>query len=209
MAPPAPLTARQLGRAPLARQGLLQPITGPAATAMARIGSLQAQHPEWPPVALAARAASRRTADLAGALERREVVRSEVVTLRGDDGRTLVDVVDAPRPDPETAPPRLLARWDSLLLSHGSKHRQRIIADEHRPTVFSRNADVLPTFLLDGIVAGTWELSRSDERAAITLRPFSRVPRADADPLVAEAERLLGLLAPDARRSVELAPRGS
>ena len=208
MAPAAPLTARQLGRATLARQGLLQPITGPAAAAVARIGSLQAQHPEWPPVALAAhvgrvKGGIRVWGDAVAALS------DEVVTLRGDDGRTLVDVVDAPRPDPETAPPRLLARWDSLLLSHGSKHRQRIIADEHRPTVFSRNADVLPTFLLDGIVAGTWELSRSDERAAITLRPFSRVPRADADPLVAEAERVLGLLAPDARRSVELAPRGS
>ena len=50
----------------------------------------------------------------------------EIVTLRADDGRTLVDLASAPRPEPDTpAPPRLLARWDSLLLSHGSKHRQR------------------------------------------------------------------------------------
>jgi hypothetical protein len=134
----------------------------------------------------------------------------ETVTLRGDDGRSLVDLVDAPRPEPDTpAPPRLLARWDSLLLSHSPKHRQRVIADEHRSSVFSKNADVLPTFLLDGAVAGTWELSRSQDRAAINLRPFARVPRRDAGPLVAEAERVLGLLAPDAERSVELAPGSS
>lgn len=397
MAPPAPLTARHLGRATLARQGLLESIDAPADEAVARLGSLQAQHPEWPPVALVARAANRWTADLAGALDRREVVRSslmritihvvaaadlwpmftvmrplrlaqwrlllkadphdsslgrrmtaahevavaalrerplssleldrlmaaevghqatatsrpawrdpdarvvvraawrhfaatvplvhvphdgegygrsryalasdwlgvddpgldeararvhlarrylaafgpasvddlaayvgrgkggigvwrdavaalgdEAVALHADDGRTLLDLVDAPRPDPETpAPPRLLARWDSLLLSHASKHRQRIIADEHRSSVFSKNADVLPTFLLDGVVAGTWELSRDDGRVAITLRPFAPVRRRDADPLVAEAERVLGLLQPDAERSVELAPRST
>jgi hypothetical protein len=398
MAPPAPLTARDLGRATLARQGLLEPITARAERAVARLVSLQAQHPEWPPVALAARAASRGAADLTGALHRREVVRSslmritihvvaaadlwpmfavvrplrlaqwrvllkadphesalgrrikaahqvaiaalrerphssleldrllsskvgeatssvtrpawrdpdarvvvraawrhfaamvplvhvphdgegygrsryalaadwlgmeeepeidegaarihvarrylqgfgpasvddlvayvgrgkggigvwrdalaalgeETVTLRGDDGRTLVDLVDAPRPDPATpAPPRLLARWDSLLLSHGSKHRGRVIADQHRPAVFSRNADVLPTFLVDGMVAGTWELSRSDGQAAIRLQPFAAVRRDDREPLMAEAERVLGLIAPNADRSVELAPRGS
>jgi hypothetical protein len=134
----------------------------------------------------------------------------DVVKLPAADGRTLYDLDDAPRPDPDTpAPPRLLARWDSLLLSHGSRHRQRVIADEHRSSVFSRNADVLPTLLLDGAVAGTWELARSEGRAAITLRPFDRVPRRDAESLVAEAERVLGLLEPDAQRSVELAHRSS
>jgi hypothetical protein len=44
MAPPAPLTERHLGRATLARQGLLDPISG-ASTAVAQVGSLQAQHP--------------------------------------------------------------------------------------------------------------------------------------------------------------------
>ena len=58
MAPAAPLTTRDLNRATLARQGLLEPIRGSAADAVRQAGSLQAQHPEWPPVALAARAQS-------------------------------------------------------------------------------------------------------------------------------------------------------
>jgi hypothetical protein len=390
----APLTTRDLNRATLARQGLLEPLHAPSAgEAVRRLGSLQAQHPEWPPVALAARAADATTADLAGAIERREAVRSslmritihvvaaadlypmfavcrslrigqwslltkvdpftselgsrlrsahavavaalrerprtsleidrllaaevglvdgaftrrawrepetavpirvawrhfaafvplvhvphdnegygrsryvladdwiggaadeptveearrhvarrylgafgpasvedlvhyvgrgrggigvwrqaiaelgdEVVTLEAADGPALHDLADAPRPGAEVpAPPRLLARWDSALLSHASKRRQRIIADEHRPAVFSKNADVLPTILVDGFVAGTWELTRADGEARIRLRPFGRLDPAERDALVGEAERMLGLVAPAVeRRHVQL-----
>ncbi|HET8777564.1 MAG TPA: winged helix DNA-binding domain-containing protein, partial [Candidatus Limnocylindria bacterium] len=345
MAPPAPLSLRALNRATLARQALLEPISAAPGGAVRQLGSLQAQHPEWPPVALAARAADAATADLAGALARRTAVRSslmritihvvaaddlwpmftvmqpmrtdqwrrilkrdpidselgrrltdahrvaidalreeprssleldrllsaeagldtpaatrpawrqpesqivvrtawrhfaafvplvhvphdgegygrskyalaadwlgveppeisaadarihvarrylaafgpatiqdiaayvgrgkggigvwreavdglgsEVVELRSEDGRAFFDLTDAPRPSERTpAPPRLLARWDSLLLSHATKERERVIAEAHRPRVFSKNADVLPTFLIDGFVAGTWD----------------------------------------------------
>lgn len=393
MAPAAPLTPRDLNRATLARQGLLEPIVGDAASAVERVVSLQAQHPEWPPVALAARAADRSAADLGTALGDRSVVRSslmrntihavhaddlvpmfavcrqlrqdqwrlmlkadpvdsplgrrmsaahavaiaalreaprssleldrlmaaevgpeatattramwrqpetrvvvraawrhfaafhplvhvpwdgegygrsryqlasdwleadgdepdpadarahvarryfagfgpasvedlaayvgrgkggigvwreavaalgdELVSLRAEDGRTVVDLADAPRPTDDTPiPPRLLARWDSLLLSHESKRRNRVIADEHRGAVFTKNADVLPTFLIDGFVAGTWELTRGDASVDVRLRPFAALPRGTRSKLVAEAERMLGLLAPDAsERSVRV-----
>lgn len=381
MAPRAPMTARDLNRATLARQGLLEPIrASSAADAVRAVCSIQAQHPEWPPVALAARAADATTADLASALERRTAVRSslmrltihvvhaddlwpmfaacqplrlnqwrlllkadplesplgkrmlaahetaiaalrerprssleidrliaaevgleatatsrrepqsqivvraawrhfsalvplvhvpwdgegygrsryalatdwlrndgaaidepaararltrrylaafgpasiddlaayvgrgkggigiwreaaaalgdEVVTVAADDGRALIDLRDAPRPAASTpAAPRLLARWDSLLLSHAPRFRQRIIADRHRQAVFTRNADVLPTFLVDGFVAGTWQLQRRDGNAAIELQPFEPLKRRMADALVAEAERVLALVA--------------
>ena len=357
----APVSARELNRATLARQGLLEPMTArerrrPPWSASA---SLQAQHPEWPPIALAARAANARTANLAGALERRTVVRSslmrntihvvsaadlwpmftvcqplrlnqwrlllkadpiesplgrrmtaahqvaiealrerprssleldrlmaaevgpeatavdrpawrqpetrvvvraawrhfaafvplvhvphdgegygrsryaiagdwlgeerpeideaaarihlarrylaafgpasvedlvayvgrgkggiavwrdavaalgdELVTMTDERGRTLHDLEGQPTPAraDTPAPPRLLARWDSLLLSHAPKQRDRVIADQVRPAVFSKNADVLPTFLVDGMVAGTWELAR---RGWLGLRSHS------------------------------------
>ena len=393
MAAPAPLTTRDLNRATLARQGLLEPIRAPTADAVRQVGSLQAQHPEWPPIALAARAVSARTANLARALTDRKVVRSslmrltvhvvhaedlwpmftvvqplrlnqwrlllksdpidsalgkrmkaahasaiaalregplssleldrliaaevgpaatattrpawrqpqsqvvvraawrhfaafvplvhvpwegegygrsqyllaedwlgsdgadpdeaaarvhlarryfaafgpasvedlvayvgrgkggigiwrdavkalrdELVELPGDDGRTLYDIADGPRPGGVApAPPRLLARWDSVLLSHATKQRQRIIADEHRAAVFTKNADVLPTFLIDGFVAGTWELTRTDERAEVRLRPFSRLSRSDRAALQAEAHRVLSLVTPKAaKRSVSI-----
>jgi hypothetical protein len=125
----------------------------------------------------------------------------EVINLEADDGRTLIDLADAPRPSASVpAPARLLARWDSALLSHAPKFRQRIIADEHRPAVFTKNADVLPTFLVDGFVAGTWQLERQDGSAAIGLRPFEPLKRKAADDLVTEADRILALVAPDAER---------
>jgi hypothetical protein len=383
----APISARELNRATLARQGLLEPMRAPsAAAAVERLASLQAQHPEWPPVALASRAADARTADLAGALDRRDAVRSslmrntihvvsaadlwpmfavcqplrlnqwrllmkadpiesplgrrmmaahhvaidalrerprssldldrlmaaevgpaatavdrpawrqpstrvvvraawrhfaafvplvhvpheeerygrsryalatdwlgeerpeieestarvhlarrylsafgpasvedlvayvgrgkggigiwrdavaaigeDLLTMTDERGRFLHDLYDSPRPPADTpAPPRLLARWDSLLLSHAAKERDRVIADDARPAVFSKNADVLPTLLVDGVVAGTWELSRADGSPAIALRPFGRLAKSVRAALELEAERLLGLLAPAA-----------
>lgn len=392
----APISARELNRATLARQGLLEPIRArSAAAAVERLGSLQAQHPEWPPVALASRAADARTADLAAALDRREAVRSslmrntihvvsaadlwpmftvcqplrlnqwrllmkadpvdsplgrrmtaahqvaiealrerprssleldrlmaaevgpdatavdrpawrepaarvvvraawrhfaafvplvhvphdregygrsqyaiasdwlgeerpdideaaarthlarryfaafgpasvedlvayvgrgkggigvwrdavaaigdELIAMTDERKRTLHDLRASPRPDASTpAPPRLLARWDSLLLSHAPKQRDRVIADQVRPAVFSKNADVLPTLLVDGTVAGTWELSRTDGSAAIELQPFGGLAKPVRAELEIEAQRLLGVLAPAAAsRRVTFAP---
>ena len=390
---PETLSTRALNRATLARQGLLEPIRGAAATAVRRVGSLQAQHPEWPPIALAARAADAKAANLAGALERRTVVRSslmritihvvaaddlwpmftvmrplrldqwrlmlkadpvdsplgrrmaaahevaiaalrerprssleldrlmaaavgseatatsrpawrrpdqrivvraawrhfaatvplvhvphpgegygrsqyalatdwlrtpdptpsieearthvarrylsafgpasvedlvayvgrgkggvgawrdavaalgdEVIAFRDADGRPLVDLASAPRPDEDApAPPRLLARWDSVLLSHGTKHRGRVIDEAARAAAFTKNADVRPTFLLDGMVAGTWDLERRDGSATIALTPLGRLAAVDRAGLLDEAERVLALVAPDAdRRDVRI-----
>jgi hypothetical protein len=117
-----------------------------------------------------------------------------VMTFVGEDGAELHDLREAPRPEPSVdAPPRLLARWDSLLLSHAVTARQRVIADEHRAAVYTKNADVRPTFLLDGTVAGTWERSGP----LITLRPFRRLRRADREALEGEAATLVGALLPD------------
>jgi len=121
----------------------------------------------------------------------------EILTFRDEAGRALFDLEGAPRPGAETqAPPRLLARWDSVLLSHAPKARGRIIADEHRAAVFSKNADVLPSILLDGMVAGTWDLRRANGSATIELRPFGRLVGADRIALESEAYRLLELLDP-------------
>jgi hypothetical protein len=123
----------------------------------------------------------------------------EVIHLETDDGRGLLDLADAPRPDPETpAPPRLLARWDSALLSHAARRRQRIMADRDRDKVFSKNADVLPTLLLDGFVAGTWELRRPDGGPDIIIRPFERLAPTMEDAIGAEAQAILSRLTPGA-----------
>jgi winged helix DNA-binding protein len=123
----------------------------------------------------------------------------QVVEIEAEDGRRLFDLIDAPRPDAETpVSPRLLARWDSLLLAYGTRDRARILPPGDQATVITRNADVLPTFLVDGFVAGTWLPRQGPGGRRAELRPFGRLARADRDALEAEAGRLLPLLGPGA-----------
>jgi hypothetical protein len=64
--------------------------------------------------------------------------------------------------------------------------------------VITRNADVLPTFLVDGFVAGTWLPRTATNGPHAELRPFGRLSRANRQALEAEAERLLPTLNPGA-----------
>jgi hypothetical protein len=80
---------------------------------------------------------------------------------------------------------RYLPTWDATLLVHA--RRARILPEEHRPKIFHvRNPHSLPTFLVDGAVAGTWR--HRDGR--IELEPFERLDAATLRELRAEGERL-------------------
>ena len=118
-----------------------------------------------------------------------ESLGDRLVSFQDPDGRALVDLDRAPRPDEDTpAPPRLLARWDSLLLAYGTKDRARVLPPDHQATVITRNADVLPSILVDGFVAGTWlPRRRRDGAPDIELRPFGRLASAHRAALEAEA----------------------
>jgi len=123
----------------------------------------------------------------------------QLIELQTEDGRRLFDLVRAPRPlDDSPAPPRLLARWDSLLLAYGTRDRTRVLAPQHQAIVSTRNADVLPTFLIDGFIAGTWLPRAGRDGPHAELRPFGRLADAHRDALQAEADRLLPLLGPGA-----------
>jgi hypothetical protein len=105
--------------------------------------------------------------------------------FRDEAGRELLDVPRAPLPAGDTpAPVRFLPHWDSSLLAHDD--RTRILPDEHRKTVIRRNGDVVPTFLVDGFVAGTWELV--DGR--IELDAFAQLKRTVERELRREAREL-------------------
>src|SRR5262249_10825784 len=77
--------------------------------------------------------------------------RPQLRVFRDDRNRELFDLTDAPRPPEDTpVPARFVADFDNLILSHAD--RTRVIADEHRPVVITKNGQVLPTFLVDGFV---------------------------------------------------------
>jgi hypothetical protein len=119
-----------------------------------------------------------------------ERLRPRLVSFTGERGRELFDLPAAPRPDADTpAPPRFLPEFDSLLLAHAD--RARVISDEHRPAVITKNLRVRATFLIDGIVGGTWEIKRTRRAATLTITPFAKLSKRDADALRGEAESLL------------------
>jgi hypothetical protein len=123
-----------------------------------------------------------------------ERLRPQLRVFAGEDGQEFFDLPRAPRPDPGTpAPPRLVAEWDNLLLSHAD--RSRVLSEAHRARVFTINGIVRGTVLLDGFVAGTWKIEReklkSRNTATVLLEPFGRWSKADRAGVEKEALDLL------------------
>lgn len=126
-----------------------------------------------------------------------DALRDELVVLRDEEGRELFDLPDAPRPDPEvTVHVRLLPEYDNAILGH--QHRTRIVHDAHRPMLQTKNLIVPATFLIDGMVAGTWKHGRRGKVATVELRPFGKLARSARAALEAEARALLGFVEEDA-----------
>ncbi len=122
-----------------------------------------------------------------------------LVRLRAHDGRELLDLADAElATGDESAPVRFLSRWDSLLVSYEA--RLRMLADEHRPAVYKKNADIVASFLVDGFVAGTWTSENAKGVAAIDLQPLERLGRTAREALTEEADRLIRFIEPEADR---------
>jgi hypothetical protein len=119
-----------------------------------------------------------------------EQIRPRLLTFRDESGKELFDVPEASRPDPDTqAPPRFLPEFDNLILSHAD--RSRVITDEYRKVISSKNGMVPATFLVDGFVRGTWKTERSRSRANLEIKPFEPLAREDRDALAEEGERLI------------------
>jgi len=134
-----------------------------------------------------------------------EALRPELATFRDDKRRELFDLPDAPRPAADVAAPvRLIPDFDNLVLGHDD--RRRIIADEHRPQLTTKNLQVKATFLVDGFVAGTWTIERTRRAAVVKLVPFAPLARSSRAALEAEADALVRFVEPDAEtRTVDVA----
>ncbi|WP_143662517.1 DNA glycosylase AlkZ-like family protein, partial [Streptomyces sp. f51] len=97
-------------------------------------------------------------------------VRDRLVRFRDERGRELLDLPDAPRPDPDTpAPVRFLPAFDNAIL--GYQDRGRIIDDAHRGLSVAGERVVL----VDGRVAATWTVTED----VVTVEPLRALSRAD------------------------------
>jgi hypothetical protein len=106
--------------------------------------------------------------------------------FRAEDGSELVDLPRLPLPDPDTpAPVRFLPVWDATLLAHA--RRTGIVREEHRPLLFNtKTPHSVNTFLVDGVVAGTWHF----DAGVVRYEPFGRLSKATRREVDDEAERL-------------------
>ena len=131
-----------------------------------------------------------------------ERLRPRLVSLRAEDGSELLDLPGAPRPGAdEPAPVRYLAPYDNAILSHAD--RTRIISDEHRKAIATKNAVIPGTILVDGFVAGAWRVDRVRASTTLDVQLFTPVSKRRRAELVKEGERLL-LFASDGTGPTEL-----
>ena len=130
-----------------------------------------------------------------------EKLRPKLVTFRDEKTRELFDVPGAPRPDADTpAPMRFLPEYDNIALSHDD--RTRVIADEHRGSLILKNLVVVGSFTVDGFIAGTWRVDVRKREATLALSPFGKLAKPAAAEVIAEGERLLEFVEPEAETRI-------
>jgi hypothetical protein len=127
---------------------------------------------------------------------------SRLRAFTGPDGADLLDLPDAPRPDPDVpAPPRFLPEYDNLLLSYAE--RSRVIPHRRPVPLPPGHGATGGTLLVDGRWQADWKISQG----VLEIEPFISLGLADRDAVAAEGERLLGFVAPAiAVRDVRFVP---
>lgn len=127
---------------------------------------------------------------LSGLGEVVERLRPRLLSFRDEQGKELFDLPDAPRPEPDiSAPPRFLPAFDNLILSHAA--RVRVVPEEYRKAIASKNGMVPATVLVDGFVRGTWKTERSRGKTTLVIEPFESLTKENRDALGEEGERLV------------------
>ena len=126
-----------------------------------------------------------------------ERLRPDLRTFRDERGRLLLDLPDAPLPDPDTpAPPRFLPAFDNAVL--GYDDRSRIIDDADRGLSVA-GARFL---LVDGRVRATWTVELTDGEAVLRISPRGSFdPDTAGEPLLTEARRVIDFLHPRRHRA--------
>lgn len=133
-----------------------------------------------------------------------ENLKDELVTFVGEDGRTLYDYADAPRPDADTpAPVRFLPLYDNVYLGYDNRRRMLAEGDAKRDNLLL--AQFKPAVLVDGIISAAWSVETRKGAARLVVEPYRKLRKADLRDLEREGLAFLTFMAPDAGgRDVEM-----
>ncbi len=134
---------------------------------------------------------------ITGLNEAFERLRPDLRAFRDEQGRELLDLPEAPRPESGTpAPPRFLPEYDNVLLGHAD--RSRVIPADARPPGWAGNV------LHDGFLVGSWKVARTKSEARITVTTFGSMTKRVVAEVSDEAARLLGASDPGLSHDVEV-----
>ncbi|SEF37740.1 Winged helix DNA-binding domain-containing protein [Amycolatopsis pretoriensis] len=143
----------------------------------------------------AATADLRAWSGLAGLPAAVKAVRDDLVVFRDERGRELLDLPDAPRPDPGTpAPVRFLPAFDNAIL--GYDDRTRVIDDTHRLLSVAGERVVL----VDGRVSATWKV----ENATVVVQPLRKLAKSERREVTEEGSALASFLSDGESEAVRL-----
>ncbi|NQV06827.1 winged helix DNA-binding domain-containing protein [bacterium] len=87
---------------------------------------------------------------------------------------------------------RLLPVWDPLLV--GYRDRSRFIDPDHMPYVYDRSGNATSVVLVDGSVAGVWDLGADDEHIEIGVAFFVAFDRSVMAGVATEAARIAEMI---------------
>ncbi|NUR86161.1 MAG: winged helix DNA-binding domain-containing protein [Nonomuraea sp.] len=119
------------------------------------------------------------------------------------EGRVLYDLPDAPLvPEDAPAPVRFLPWFDNLIVAYAD--RSRLMTAEQRAQVCV-GAVIYPTFLVDGVVAGMWDL----KDGVLTAEPFHPLSDDAMRDLTDEGTRLTAFAGAGTGRVQWLPPRAA
>jgi winged helix DNA-binding protein len=123
--------------------------------------------------------------------------------IRDEDGGELLDVPDAPRPDPDIpAPPRFLPEYDNLLLSHAD--RSRVVPNGQLVPLYPGNGGSRGELLVDGRWSANWAIERAGDTATLTVEPFARIAKRHLPGINREGRALLRWVTPGAAPEVRI-----
>jgi hypothetical protein len=134
-------------------------------------------------------------------------LRPRLRAFRAEDGRELLDLPDAPRPDPDTpAPVRFLPEYDNLTLGHAD--RRHVLPAPPDYVAPAGRGGWRGSLLVDGMVAALWRLTLRDTAATLRIETMTRLSQRAQGEVGEEGERLIGFLAPEAdAREIEIVTR--
>jgi Winged helix DNA-binding domain len=126
---------------------------------------------------------------LTGVREIVERLRDGLRTFRYEIGAELLDLPDAPLPDPDTpAPVRFLPQYDNVFLGHADRSRIGDPAD--RPRLGFGDGRFFSPLLVGGFLRAVWRVEDGD----VVVKPARRLSKKDTTAVEAEGRRLAAFL---------------